>query len=156
MAKKATSSSGPGFGVYLRGLRAERGLTLRQVAAAVEMDQAHLSKAELGQRWPTPSQVSALARFFRQDVAEFEGRCIAEKFRRRHAGSAAALHAIRLLHGEQQSAASLTTKVTRAPTKKARPAAENSTPRAAVPRRTDPPVQSTPDEIPGVIVLHVD
>jgi transcriptional regulator with XRE-family HTH domain len=39
----------------------EKNLALREVAAAAGMDQAHLSKAELGQRLPTEEQVKALA-----------------------------------------------------------------------------------------------
>jgi hypothetical protein len=40
----------------------ERGLVLRQVAAAVEIDVALLSKIELGQRLPTPEQTGKLGR----------------------------------------------------------------------------------------------
>lgn len=156
-SKKGRPAAIPGFGAYLRGFRTERGLTLREVAAAVGMDQAHLSKAELGQRLPTPSQIGALARFFRQDPVEFEAHGIAEKFRRRHAGSAAALHAIHLLHGEQQSGGKSAVTVTgRAPIRKPRPAAEKSAPDAAPQPRTDLSGQSIPEEIPGVIVLHID
>lgn len=135
----------------MRDLRAQRGLTLREVAAAVGMDQAHLSKAELGQRLPTPAQVDALARFFRQDRMEFEAHCIAEKFRRRHAGSAAALHAIRLLHGEQARGETFAANASgRRPMKKARPAAATPVP----PEPSE--AESISDENPGVVVLHAD
>ena len=152
MSKKAASPSVSGFGGYLRALRAERHLTLREVSAAVGMDQAHLSKAELNQRLPTPAQVSALARFFRQDLVEFEAHCIAEKFRRRHAGSAAALHAIRLLHGEQQLGGTTIAVRTsaRVATKKAKS--------VVVPPLPEPSSlpESIPEESRGVTVLHLD
>lgn len=137
----------------MRDLRVQRGLTLREVAAAVGLDQAHLSKAELGQRLPTPAQVDALARFFRQDRVEFEAHCIAEKFRRRHAGSAAALHAIRLLHGEQVQGKALVANASdRIPLKKTRLAAA----KPVLPEPEASEVKSISDENPGVVILHAD
>jgi transcriptional regulator with XRE-family HTH domain len=148
-----------GFGAYLRECRVRRELTLREVAAAVGMDQAHLSKAELGQRLPTPAQVQALARFFREDLVEFEARHIAEKFRRRHAGSAAALHAVRLLHGEQQQRTIMADmprpirrKTTTARSMAAKPAAPAEAPEMLPVSRE----ASELEENPGVLVLHVD
>ena len=67
------------FGAWLRELRGKKGLALREVASAVEMDQAHLSKAELGQRIPTTEQVVRLANFFEIPPAQMEARRIAEK-----------------------------------------------------------------------------
>lgn len=67
------------LGAWLRELRQIRGLALRQVAAAVGIDQAHLSKAELGQRIPTPDQVIRLANFFEISTDEMEARRVAEK-----------------------------------------------------------------------------
>ena len=158
-SNSAGSAFPAGFGAYLRDRRVQRELTLREVAAAVGMDQAHLSKAELGQRLPTPAQVQALARFFREDLVEFEARHIAEKFRRRHAGSAAALHAIRLLHGEQQQRTILAD-VPR-PIRRKTTAARSMVAQPALP--TDPsemlsvsPGASEREENPGVLVLHVD
>ena len=69
------------FGVWLRELRVKRDLPLRVVAAAAEMDQAHLSKIELGQRLPTEEQTSKLASFFGVNERETEARRIVEKFR---------------------------------------------------------------------------
>lgn len=85
------------FGAWLRSHREARKLPLRSVAAAAEMDQAHLSKVELGQRLATAEQVAALARFFAIDVNEFEARRIAEKFRWEHANNPAAQRAILML-----------------------------------------------------------
>src|SRR2546425_1535400 len=74
----------PAFGDWLRQLRIDRNLPLRAVAAEAEMDSAVLSKVELGQRVPTAEQMSKLAKFFRLDETEAEGRRIAEKFRHEH------------------------------------------------------------------------
>ena len=69
------------FGEWLRQLRVKRDLPLRAVAAATEMDQAHLSKIELSQRLPTEEQTSKLAGFFGVNERETEARRIVEKFR---------------------------------------------------------------------------
>jgi transcriptional regulator with XRE-family HTH domain len=90
-------ASPPHFGEWLRQLREEKELPLRAVAAAAEMDQAHLSKIELGQRLPTPEQTAALAKFFRQNPTTMEARRIAEKFRLEHADNPAAAEALDIL-----------------------------------------------------------
>lgn len=86
------------FGEWLRGLRESKELPLRVVAAAAEMDQAHLSKVELGQRLLTAEQAAAIANFFDLDANEMEARRIVEKFRLAHAGNPAAEQAINMLH----------------------------------------------------------
>lgn len=91
-------ASPPRFGEWLRQLREERKLPLRAVAAAAEMDQAHLSKAELGQRLLTADQVAAIAKFFKEDGTQMEARRIAEKFRMDHADNPAALQALQILN----------------------------------------------------------
>jgi transcriptional regulator with XRE-family HTH domain len=93
------------FGTFLRRQREQRELPLRVVAAAAGMDQAHLSKAELGQRIPTPAQTAALALFFRQDPVEWEARRIAQRFRQDHAGNPAVARALLLLQGERETKA---------------------------------------------------
>lgn len=85
------------FGSWLRRLREDRGLPLRAVAAAAEMDQAHLSKSERGQRLLTPRQTLAIANFFKIDPIETDARRIAEKFRMEHGASAAANQALSIL-----------------------------------------------------------
>lgn len=106
MARKtkasAPSATAQHFGEWLRGLREERRLPLRVVAAAAEMDQAHLSKIELGQRLPTVEQTAALARFFQLDPLQAEARRIAEKFRQEHARNPAAAQALLILNEEQE------------------------------------------------------
>ena len=86
------------FGEWLRGLREAKQVPLRVVAAAAEMDQAHLSKAELGQRLLTAEQSAAIARFFEIDKTEMEARRIVEKFRVEHADNPAAEQAVFMLH----------------------------------------------------------
>lgn len=101
MARKRETTANPSqarFGAWLRELREARQLPLRIVAAAAEMDQAHLSKVELGQRLLTPTQAKAIAKFFGLDTTEFEARRIVEKFRIEHADNPAAETAIHMLH----------------------------------------------------------
>ena len=86
------------FGEWLRGLREASELPLRVVAAAAEMDQAHLSKVELGQRLLTTEQAVAIAKFFKVDAKEIEARRIVEKFRLEHADNPAAEQAINMLY----------------------------------------------------------
>jgi transcriptional regulator with XRE-family HTH domain len=97
--KKATySAASQRFGEWLRGLREAKELPLRVVAAAAEMDQAHLSKVELGQRLLTAEQAAAISKFFELDANETEARRIVEKFRFDHADNPAAEQAIHMLH----------------------------------------------------------
>lgn len=70
------------FGSWLRQLRLAKGLVLREVAAAVAMDMAHLSKAELGDRLPTPEQTVRLAHFYEIPASEMEAARMAGKFLR--------------------------------------------------------------------------
>jgi transcriptional regulator with XRE-family HTH domain len=92
------AAASPRFGEWLRGLREAKELPLRVVAAAAEMDQAHLSKVELGQRLLTAEQAAAIAKFFHLDATEIEARRIVEKFRLEHADNPAAEQAIHMLH----------------------------------------------------------
>lgn len=95
---KALQSSPQRFGEWLRAIRESKQLPLRVVAAAAEMDQAHLSKVELGQRLLTAEQASAIAKFFAIGENEMEARRIVEKFRLEHANNPAAEQAINMLH----------------------------------------------------------
>ena len=62
------------------------------------MDQAHLSKVELGQRLLTAEQATASANFFGIDANETEARRIFERFRLEHADNPAAEQAVNMLH----------------------------------------------------------
>jgi transcriptional regulator with XRE-family HTH domain len=68
------------LGAWLRQLRKARHLTIRVVAASADMDTAHLSKIELGQRLPTEAQAKALADFFNLPIKELAAKRIVEKF----------------------------------------------------------------------------
>ena len=86
------------FGEWLRQMRDEKDVPLRVVAAAADMDQAHLSKVELGHRVPTEKQTAALARYFGVDLHEMEARRIAEKFHQDFADNPAAGKAVQMLN----------------------------------------------------------
>jgi transcriptional regulator with XRE-family HTH domain len=96
--KSTNAATSKRFGEWLRGLRESKGLPLRVVAAAAEMDQAHLSKVELGQRLITADQANSIAKFFGVDENEIEARRIVERFRNDHADNPAAEQAINMLH----------------------------------------------------------
>ena len=88
------------LGRWLRGLREQRGLPLRAVADATDMDLAHLHKIEQGQRLPTEEQTSRLAGFFKLDETETQARRIADKFRQEFGDNPAAADAIGILAEE--------------------------------------------------------
>lgn len=88
------------LGEWLRQLREQRGLPLREVADAAGMDLAHLQKIELGQRLPTEQQTRRLAKFFKLDETETQARRIAEKFQHEFAEHPAAKEAINILAEE--------------------------------------------------------
>ncbi|HEY5298726.1 MAG TPA: helix-turn-helix transcriptional regulator [Verrucomicrobiae bacterium] len=96
--KSSYKTATPALGEWLRQMRLARKLPGRAVAAAAEMDQAYLSKVELGQRLPTKEQTLALAKFFGQKPDFMEARRIAEKFRMEHAENPAALQALQILN----------------------------------------------------------
>ncbi len=88
------------LGDWLRQLREERDLALREVAEAAGMDLAHLHKIELGQRLPTEEQTAQLAKFFKLNQTETQARRIAEKFQHEFAEHPAAKEAIGILAEE--------------------------------------------------------
>ena len=64
------------------------------------MDQAHLSKAELGQRIPTAEQAARLATFFRVAAARMEARRVAERALQEIESSPVAAQALSILREE--------------------------------------------------------
>jgi transcriptional regulator with XRE-family HTH domain len=88
------------LGDWLRELREQRGLPLREVAEAADMDLAHLHKIELGQRMPTEEQTTRLATFFKLNEKETQARRIAEKFQHDYAEHPAVKEAIGILAEE--------------------------------------------------------
>jgi transcriptional regulator with XRE-family HTH domain len=58
------------LGELLRELREQKGLLLRQVAAAIEVDTAMISKFEKGERKPTRDQLKGLSKALGANEAE--------------------------------------------------------------------------------------
>lgn len=58
------------FGQRIRELRENRGLLMRQMAAALDIDIAMISKFERGERKPNREQVTRIARFLKADKNE--------------------------------------------------------------------------------------
>ncbi len=58
------------IGQQIRQLRENRGLPLRKVAAALDIDQSVLSKIERGERRATKEQIRHIARIFEADERE--------------------------------------------------------------------------------------
>lgn len=67
------------FGQKIRYLRETKNLFLREVAAAIEIDQALLSKIERSERIATKKQVLALSKFFGIDKKELLTLWLGEK-----------------------------------------------------------------------------
>jgi len=100
-AQYATEAPRPvRLGCWLRELREQRGLPLRAVADATDMDLAHLHKIEQGRRLPTEEQANRLAKFFKLEETETQARRIAEKFRQEFGDNPAAADAIGILAEE--------------------------------------------------------
>ena len=97
MSKQTGRSATKSLGAWLRQLRLARNLPLRRVAAAADMDTAHLSKIELGQRLPTETQTKALAAFFKLPLEALASKRIAEKFLLEHRRSAGVARAATLI-----------------------------------------------------------
>lgn len=58
------------FGDIIKDERKKRGLFLRHVAAATDIDQAIISKFEKGDRKPSKDQVMRIASFLQLDIEE--------------------------------------------------------------------------------------
>jgi transcriptional regulator with XRE-family HTH domain len=67
------------FGTYLRELRLEKSILLRELAAAVNMDTALLSKIEIGKRKARKEQVTAFARALQADHEEMHKKWLADQ-----------------------------------------------------------------------------
>lgn len=93
-----TSKIPTSLGYRLRSLRDERGLPLRKVAAAVDMDSTLLSKIELGTRLPTQPQTAKLAGFYDLDSEELEAERLSAEFWNRNSDNPAAARAALILH----------------------------------------------------------
>lgn len=56
------------FGKTIRALREEAGLTLREVAANIDVDPSLLAKIERNQRKPSKTLIYSIAEFFKVDT----------------------------------------------------------------------------------------
>ena len=55
------------FGEKIKGLRVERGVTVKDVCQQVGIPQSRLSELERGVRLPTPGQINTLAQYYEID-----------------------------------------------------------------------------------------
>ena len=67
------------FGTEIRKIRESKGMLMRQLAAALEVDTATISKIENGLRHATKSQVLAIAELFELDFDELESKWMGYK-----------------------------------------------------------------------------
>lgn len=68
------------FGEYIRLLRTEKGLTLTQLAAQLNMDSANLSKIENSKREFDEKRLENLASIFKLDLKMLKDEFFSEKF----------------------------------------------------------------------------
>ena len=85
------------IGVILRELREEKGLLLRQVAAATDLDSTLLSKMECEDRLPTKQQLERLTKFYKQDLNEMMTAWLADKIFQDVVNEKMALRAMKLV-----------------------------------------------------------
>jgi transcriptional regulator with XRE-family HTH domain len=67
------------IGTIFRELREAKGILLRHVAAAVDMDATLLSKIENEDRLPTKQQLEKLAEYYNQDANELMASWLSDK-----------------------------------------------------------------------------
>jgi transcriptional regulator with XRE-family HTH domain len=67
------------LGEIIRIEREKRGLLLRHVGSAIDVDQALISKFERGERLPTKDQVIRLANFYERDENDLIAAWLADK-----------------------------------------------------------------------------
>jgi len=67
------------FGEYIRQLRTEKGLTLTQLAAQLDMDSANLSKVENGKREFDYRRLETLCRVFLLNLNEIKDEYFSEQ-----------------------------------------------------------------------------
>ena len=68
------------FGEYIRELRTEKGLTLTQLAAQLELDSANLSKIENGKREFDEKRLEKLATAFNLDMEKLKTEYFSDQF----------------------------------------------------------------------------
>lgn len=68
------------FGHFIKELRTQKGFTLTQLAAKLNMDSANLSKVENGKREFDSKRLPKLCKLFKLDKSEMEKELLSEKF----------------------------------------------------------------------------
>ena len=68
------------FGEYIRSLRLEKGLTLTQLAAQLDLDSANLSKIETGKRDYDEKRLTLLANEFNLDMEKLKVEYFGDRF----------------------------------------------------------------------------
>ena len=85
------------LGDIIRVEREKRGLLLRQVGAALDVDQALISKYERGERIPTKEQVARLAKYYKFDLNDLMAAWLADKILNELQNEKMALRAVKLV-----------------------------------------------------------
>jgi len=88
------------LGNKLRKLREKKGLLLRQVAAALEVDTATVSKIELGSRSIKKEQIQLLANILEADASELQVLWLASKLYEILEGEDKAIDALKVAERE--------------------------------------------------------
>lgn len=88
------------LGEIIRVEREKRGLLLRHVGAAIDVDQALISKFERGERLPTKEQVIRLANFYGREVNDLIAAWLADKILVELINEKMALRAMKLAEGK--------------------------------------------------------
>ena len=70
------------FGHYIKTLRTDKGWTLTQLAAKLDIDSANLSKIENGKREFDEKRLGKLCKVFKLDKLEMERELVSEKIAR--------------------------------------------------------------------------
>ena len=90
------------FGNKVRELREKQGLVLRQLAAALEIDTATMSKIELGARQARKEQVAQLAEILNADTESLYTLWLASKVYEVIEGEDMAIEALKVVEEEVQ------------------------------------------------------
>ncbi|TPN87931.1 helix-turn-helix domain-containing protein [Aquimarina algicola] len=67
------------FGQYIRILRTQKGYTLTQLAAKLDLDAANLSKIENGKRGFDQKKLTKLSEIFELDIEEVKDEYVSDK-----------------------------------------------------------------------------
>jgi len=68
------------FGEYIRGLRETAGLSIRKIAAQLDIDPSLLGKIERNDRQPTRDLISKIAKIFKEDEKFLIKQFISDQF----------------------------------------------------------------------------